>query len=139
MAGTEVSIRWSGNGLQFEAPHQSGNDFLIDGDGKAAYSPVQAFALAFAGCTGADIVDIATKMRVNFSGLAVQISGDRNSEAPRYFKAMRITYRVAGLDPADRSKIERAIALSQEKYCSVLHSLRKDMQISSELVIEQEL
>jgi putative redox protein len=136
MADTEVSIQWSGNGLRFEASHQSGNNFLIDGNGKAAYSPVQAFALAFAGCTGADIVDMAGKMRVNFKALDVHISGDRNAEAPRYFKALRITYRVTGLDPADRPKIERAIALSQEKYCSVLHSLRKDMQISSELVIE---
>jgi putative redox protein len=139
MAATEVSIQWSGNGLRFEAAHKSGNNFLIDGDGQAAYSPVQAFALAFAGCTAADIVDIAGKMRVSFSALTVHISGDRNSEAPRYFKALRITYRMAGLDPADRSKIERAIALSHEKYCSVLHSLRKDMRISSELVVEQEL
>jgi putative redox protein len=138
MADTEVSIQWSGTGLQFAAPHQSGNEFLIDGDGKTAYSPVQAFVLAFAGCTGADIVDIAGKMRVNLNGLSVQVSGDRNAEPPRYFKALRITYRVTGVDASDRPKIERAIALSHEKYCSVLHSLRKDMQITSELVIEQE-
>ncbi|HEY0811578.1 MAG TPA: OsmC family protein [Longimicrobiales bacterium] len=136
MANTEVTIQWSGDGLQFEAAHPSGNHYLIDGDGKTAYSPVQAFALAFAGCTGADIVDIAQKMRVHFSALSVQVSGERNAEPPRYFKTMHITYRVTGLAAEDRSKVERAIALSQEKYCSVLHSLRKDLKISSELVVE---
>lgn len=136
MADTEVAIRWSGAGLRFEASHPAGNTFLIDGDGKAAHSPVQAFVLSFAGCTGADIVDIADKMRVKFSAFSVVVAGNRNAEPPRYFKTLHISYRMSGLDPADRAKIERAIALSQEKYCSVLHTLRKDLQITSELVLE---
>jgi putative redox protein len=136
MPDTEVSIRWSGAGLRFEAAHPTGNSFLIDGDGKEAYSPVQAFVLSFAGCTAADVVDIAQKMRVTFSALNVGVSGNRNAEPPRYFKTLHVIYRVRGLDPGDRSKIERAITLSHEKYCSVLHSLRKDMQITSELVLE---
>lgn len=137
MADTEVAIRWSGEGLRFEATHSSGNNFQVDGDGKSAHSPVQALALALASCTAADVVDIAEKMRVPFAGLTVDVEADRNAEPPRYFTAVRITYRVSGLAADDRSKIERAIELSHEKYCSVSHSLRKDMQITSELVVEQ--
>ena len=136
MADTAVELRWSGDGLNFVAEHPSGNHHRLDGDGKTAHSPVQALALSLAGCTGSDVVDIAQKMRVSFSGLRVEVQADRNAEPPRYFKAVRMVFYVSGLDPADRDKIQRAIDLSNEKYCSVFHSLRKDLKFTSELVLE---
>ena len=136
MADAAVSIRWSGSGLRFEAAHASGNHHLLDGDGVHSHSPVQALILAVAGCTAADVVDITSKMPVSFQALVVDVEGDRNAEPPRFFKTLHIRYRVSGLAPEDESKLERAIALSHDRYCSVLHSLRKDMQITSELVLE---
>lgn len=136
MADSEVSIRWTGEGMRFHAAHDSGNDLLVDGDGQHSHSPVQALLLSLAGCTAADVVDITRKMRVDFGQLLVDVEGDRNAEPPRYFTAIRITYRISGLAAADESKLKRAIELSHEKYCSVLHSLRKDMLITSRLVME---
>jgi putative redox protein len=136
MADTAVSMRWTGTGLQFEADHPSGNSFLVDGDGRDAHSPVQSLALALASCTGADIVAIAEKMRVPFRELRIEVEADRNGEPPRFFKAVRMVFYVRGADTIDESKIQRAIELSHEKYCSVLHSLRKDMSISTKLVME---
>jgi putative redox protein len=136
MADTAVTLNWTGDGLKFVADHPSGNAHMLDGDSKAAHSPVQALALALAGCTSSDIVDIAKKMRVSFSGLRVEVEADRNSEPPRYFKAVRMRFFVRGLDAADRDKIQRAIELSNEKYCSVFHTLRKDLKFSTELVLE---
>lgn len=136
MADTAVSLHWAGSGLNFEAEHPSGNSFLLDGDGRNSHSPVQALALALAGCTGADVVEIAQKMRVPFSGLRVEVEADRNAEPPRFFKAVRMTFRVTGAAEADREKLQRALDLSHEKYCSVLHSLRKDMTITTSLVLE---
>lgn len=136
MADTAVSLHWAGSGLHFEAEHPSGNTFLLDGDGRNSHSPVQALALALAGCTGADVVEIAQKMRVPFSGLRVEVEADRNPEPPRFFKAVRMTFHVAGAAEADREKLQRALDLSHEKYCSVLHSLRKDMTITTSLVLE---
>jgi putative redox protein len=136
MADTAVTIKWTGTGLEFDADHLSGNSFHVDGNGRTAHSPVQALALALASCTGADVVDIAEKMRVPFQGLRVEVEADRNAEPPRYFKAVRIVFYVRGADPADESKILRAIELSHEKYCSVSHSLRKDMSLSMRLVLE---
>ena len=133
MADTDVSITWLGEGLRFEADHPSHNAFRLDGNSTSAYSPVQALLLALAGCTAADIVDILGKMRVSMSGLEVRVEGDRNAEAPRYFKAIRMRYVVRGLVAEDKPKLERAVQLSHEKYCSVLHSLRQDIQISSDL------
>ena len=136
MADTAVSLHWAGSGLNFEAEHPSGNSFLLDGAGRNSHSPVQALALALAGCTGADVVEIAQKMRVPFSGLRVEVEADRNAEPPRFFKAVRMTFRVTGAAEADREKLQRALDLSHEKYCSVLHSLRKDMTITTSLVLE---
>ena len=136
MADAAVSIRWSGTGLRFEASHASGNHHLLDGNGEHSHSPVQALILALAGCTAADVVDILGKMRVAFTGLVVDVEGDRNAEPPRYFTRVHMRYRLSGLAPEDEPKLTRAIALSHERYCSVLHSLRKDMKITSELVLE---
>lgn len=133
MADAQVSVSWTGEGLQFEAAHPS-HPFLADGNGVAAHSPVQMLLLALASCTAADIIDIAGKMRVAITGLDVQVEGDRNEEPPRYFKRVHMRYTARGVAEADRSKVERAVELSHEKYCSVLHSLRKDMEVSSALV-----
>lgn len=136
MADTAVTLQWSGEGMKFVADHPSGNAFRLDGDGRDSHSPVQALALALAGCTGSDVVDIAQKMRVSFRGMRVEVEADRNPEPPRYFKAIRMVFYVSGLDPADRDKIQRAIDLSNEKYCSVYHSLRKDLNFSTRLILE---
>ena len=127
-----LRIEWLGKGLRFEAQHPQ-HRFETDGDGKSAYSPVQHLLLSLASCTAADVIDITTKMRVPITGLDIEIEGDRNAEAPRYFTAIRMVYVARGVSAEDRPKIERAIELSHEKYCSVMHSLRKDIVLSSEL------
>jgi putative redox protein len=134
MADTTVALRWTGAGLQFEAEHASGHTFKLDGDGREAHSPVQALALALAGCMAADLVDITGKMRVACSGLRVEVEADRNADPPRYFKAVRMLFFVTGAEGADHAKFERALELSHERYCSVLHTLRKDMTLSTRLI-----
>lgn len=134
MADTRVELRWAGAGLRFEAEHPSGTTFRVDGDGQAAHSPVQTMALALASCMSADIIDIAGKMRVPLDGLRVELEADRNADPPRYFKAVRMVFYVSGVAAEDEPKIQRALELSQEKYCSVLHTMRKDMEFSSRLI-----
>jgi putative redox protein len=135
MADSVVTISWTGEGLRFEADHPSHNTFRIDGDGKTAHSPVQALLLSLAGCTAADIIDILKKMRVAIADLDVVVEGDRNAEPPRYFTRIHMRYTTRGLDAKDKDKLERAVNLSQEKYCSVYHSLRKDIEFSNEIII----
>lgn len=134
MADSQVTIAWTGEGLNFEAAHAAWT-FKADGDGARAHSPVQALLLSLASCTAADVIDIANKMRVTVGALEVVAEGDRNAESPRYFKAIRLRYTATGVAPQDVPKIERAIELSHEKYCSVFHSLRADIEFSSELVL----
>jgi putative redox protein len=136
MAAAQVTLAWTGEGLRFEADHPSHNAFRTDGDGKTSHSPVQMLLLALAGCTGADVIDILKKMRLPISALEVVVEADRNAEHPRYVKAIHMRFSTRGVPAAERAKVERAIQLSRETYCSVSHSLRQDIVFSTELVMD---
>jgi putative redox protein len=91
--------------------------------------------LSLASCTAADVVDILQKMRVPLGGLRVRLEGDRAAEAPRRYTSIRMVYEVSGLAREAEDKLHRAIALSQEKYCSVMHSLRADIEFRTDVVL----
>lgn len=133
MADSTVALHWTGQGMQFTGGAEGGPQAALDGNGRTAPSPVQTLLLALAACTGSDIVDIAGKMRVPMSSLDVVVEGDRNSDYPRRFNRIHVTYRAGGVAQTDREKVVRALALSEEKYCSVLHTLRTDLAYSSAL------
>jgi putative redox protein len=90
---------------------------------------MEMLLMSLAGCMGVDVVDILTKMRVPLGGLAVRVEADRRKEPPRRLLAVRLTYRVEGVPASDRGKLQRAIDLSRERYCSVLHSLQPDLDL----------
>jgi putative redox protein len=72
-------------------------------------------------------------MRLPFTAIDVVVEADRRPEPPRRFTAIRLKYIVAGVPPADEAKVWRAIDLSRDTYCSVLHSLRSDTEIAIDL------
>ncbi len=130
MAGMEVELRWAGAGLRFESGTAGG--LVIDGDAEAGPSPMQSLLLGLAGCMAVDVIMILEKMRVPLEGLTVRVEGERAPEPPRRFTQIRLVYETSGLAPADGEKLDRAIELSRDKYCSVLHTLRPDTVVSIE-------
>ncbi len=126
MADVKASITWTGNGLTFDGGSVDGPRIRLDGSGATGPSPMTTLLLAFGGCMAADVVDISTKGRTTFSGLDVSIEGDRATEVPRRFTRVVMQFTVRGADAADAPKFQRALDLSQEKYCSVLHTLKAD-------------
>jgi putative redox protein len=126
----EVELRWQGEGLRFEAGGPGGG--IIDGDAEVGPSPMQSLLLGLAGCMAVDVVMILQKMRVPLGGLRVRVTGERAPEPPRRFTRIGLVYEVSGLAPEDGEKLDRAIALSRDKYCSVLHSLRPDIEVGIE-------
>ena len=134
MADIDVEARWSGTGLEFVGRGRAGREVLIDGDTKSAVSPVETLALALATCMAADIIDITGKMRLPVESLDVKLSGTRNPEPPRRFLSMKVLFTVGGVSDGDAPKLERALDLSRETYCSVLHTLRQDVDVEFELV-----
>ncbi len=129
-----VRLTWSGEGLRFSG---GGTDpqtpeVLIDGDGVTGPSPMLALLLAAASCAGADVVVILEKMRVGLRSLAVDVEGTRRDEEPRRYIAVQFRFSICG-DGLDRAQAERAVSLSLEKYCSVIHSMAPDISIDYDL------
>jgi putative redox protein len=129
MSPALVTLRWSGD-QRYEGGRVGGPTVVIDSDGIAGPSPTTALLLALAGCMAVDVIDIAAKMRVPVAALEVEVAGDRRDEPPRRFTAIRLRYAISGVAPADEGKVQRAIDLSRDKYCSVWHTLKDDIELS---------
>ena len=122
-----VELEWEG-GLRFRG-RAGEREQRLDGDSAAAVSPVESLALALAGCMGSDVVHILVKGRVELKGLSARLIAERAPEDPRRLVKVDLRFAVRGAVPAD--KVERAIMLSREKYCSVWHSLRPDIAFTT--------
>jgi putative redox protein len=89
-------------------------------------------AVALAGCTGMDVVSVLKKMRVDYERFTVRVEGELTEEHPKHYISMHIIYEFKGNDlPLD--KLQKAIDLSQERYCGVSASYRKAMKLTHEI------
>lgn len=109
-------------GMAFTA-HINNHDVLMDttaADGglDSGPSPKRLMLAALAGCTGVDIVSILNKMKVPFSNFSIDINAALTEEHPKIYHQVKITYKIK-LAEADKSKMQKAVVLSQEKYCGV--------------------
>ena len=100
----------------------------LDSASVVGLSPMQALGFALSGCMAMDVVHVLTKGRHDLRGLRVDFTGQRATDEPRRFTAITLHYTITGDVPAD--KIERALELSREKYCSVWHSMRQDIELT---------
>jgi putative redox protein len=105
------------------------NAIVIDGDSVAGPSPMQLAAFGLAGCMAIDVVSILEKGRHALTGLRASFSGERAATPPRRYMRMTLHFHVTGAVPAEA--IERAIALSRDKYCSVWQSFRHDIDFTT--------
>ncbi len=129
-----VDLTWQG-GMRFAA--RSGTaEFVLDGPGNAVPTPVQALAGSLAACMGIDLVQILTKGRHPLKALQAHFVGSRRGEEPKRFTEVTLHFAVSGDIPPDA--VERAIALSREKYCSVWHSLRQDIALHTTYEIRKD-
>jgi putative redox protein len=123
-----ITLEWE-EALRFRGGEPGGPSVLIDGDNAEGPGPMLTLLLAAAACTGSDVVVVLKKMRVPFSALRIEVSAVRRETEPRRYVSLHLDYSLsgAGIDPA---KVRRAIDLSLEKYCSVIHSLASDIAIT---------
>jgi putative redox protein len=97
-------------------------------------SPPKALAYAVMACMGMDVVHMLQKGRQDLRSLSVSFEGERADEHPRRFVSMRLTFHITG--QVDGAAIERAIELSRTKYCSVWNTLRPDIDLTTNYVLE---
>jgi putative redox protein len=127
-----VSLFWEGD-LRFRAASETA-EIVLDGDSAAGPSPVQLLAFSLAGCMAIDVIVTLRKGRHPVTALSVKLAGTRADNPPRRFLAMRLDFEIRGSVPAPA--VERAIQLSRDKYCSVWHSLRQDIELTTAFDIQ---
>ena len=137
MAQEEIKVDWLEN-MAFKA-EVNGHEIILDaveavGGENRGPRPKPLMMVALAGCTGMDVISILKKMRVEVEGFSVRVIGDLTEEHPKHFEKMHVIYEFKGKDlPMD--KLEKAISLSEERYCGVSVSYRQAMGITSEIRI----
>lgn len=119
-----AALTWDGD-RRFSATAKGGA-ITIDGDSIVGPSPMETLAFSLAGCMAIDVVDILRKGHHPIAGLETQFVGERSEEPPRHYLRVTLNYVIKGDVPA--TAIARAIQLSREKYCSVWHSMRQDIE-----------
>ena len=100
----------------------------LDSGSAEGPSPTQALAFGLAGCMAMDVVHVLTKGRCALRGLRLDLSGQRAATDPHRFTEIGLHFTITG--DVQTSRIDRAIKLSREKYCSVWHSMRQDIPLT---------
>jgi putative redox protein len=121
--------------LYFKGSTQRGYEVEFDVKYEEGCSPTETLLLSLAGCISIDVVHILRKMRCEVSRYEVEAQGVRNSNPPQYYRSFDIMIHISG-NGITPKKIDRAINLSLSTYCSVYHSLRKDIQVNVTYRIE---
>lgn len=129
MADVDVELRWT-EGSRLDV-RTAGKETALDWD--HGPSPVQALVYALAACMASDVVIILEKARLPLRGLVTRATATRAASPPRRLLSVEIAFEVTGDLPPDR--VERAIALSRETYCSVWHSLAKDIELRTRYAV----
>jgi putative redox protein len=133
----ESHTTWKG-GTQYEGTTESGHSLLFDTDAShtAGPSPMEAVLTALRACTSVDMVSILRKKRQPLGSLMVRAQAAQATEAPRVFTSIHVTYTVGSTEgeaPLDRHAVEAAVALSEQKYCSVSIMLGCSVKITTSI------
>lgn len=134
-----VKCTWKGK-MAFEADIM-GHKIIIDAGENAGGEnrgpiPKPLLLAALAGCTGMDVASLLKKMRVEIKDFNLQVNGDLSEEHPKYYTRIHLVYEFRGRD-LDKDKIEKAVKLSQEKYCGVNYMLKKATEMDYEIIYDE--
>lgn len=131
-----ITVEWKGN-REFVGIGPSGNGFVMDaypesGGNNLGPTPFEAFVAAGAACSGMDVIQILEKKRQKVTAYRIEVDGERTEEGkyPRPYISMSFKHIVEGED-IDVVAVEQAVRLSDEKYCSVIATLRAAPSIVS--------
>ncbi len=132
-----VNVNWLDN-MGFEADIR-GTKLILDADQKVGGNnrgpqPKPLMLVSIAGCTGMDVISILKKMRVEVKKFNVRVEGDLTEEHPKHFTKMHIIYEFTGKD-LPMSKLEKAVDLSQDRYCGVSYNYRDAFELTHEIKV----
>ena len=126
------SVSWT-DGMAVVGKSGSGHEVMMDGAREVGGQdrgamPKELTLLSLGGCTALDVVSIMRKMQVPFTSFRIDLEADTADTHPSVFTEIRLVYRTEG-EGVQREKVDRAIQLSQDRYCGVTHMLNKTAKI----------
>ena len=136
-----IVLNWKGN-FRFEAKNEKGLSINFDalvkyGGEETAPTPMETVLACLAGCTSFDVINILKKKRQNITAYSVETEAERSEEPPEVFTKIHIKYIIKGKN-ISKEAVEKAIQLSNDKYCSVGAMLKKTAEITTSYEIMQE-
>jgi len=133
-----INIKWQG-GMAFEGTTESGHSVLMDaapevgGENKGA-RPMEMVLLGLGGCTSIDVIMMLQKAKQAGEDCQVEIRSERSDSIPKVFTKIHVHFKITGQD-LNPKKVERAVNLSAEKYCSVSKMLEASVEMSHDFEI----
>lgn len=137
MSTNKVDVSWTGE-MAFEAD-VNGFKLVIDADEKVGGQnkgprPKPLTLASLGGCTAMDVISILKKMRIEPTWFNVEVEGELTEEHPKYYHTIRLTYQFKG-ENLEMEKLQKAVDLSQERYCGVSALLSKGAKIESKIEV----
>ena len=131
---SKAKVTWT-SGMQFVGVADSNHSIVLDstadvGGSDTGARPYELFLIGLAGCTGMDVISILKKKKQEVTLFEVSVEAERSSDYPKVYKRIIVTYKVGGKN-IDRAAVERAIELSETKYCASYATLSKAAEMSS--------
>jgi len=123
-------VRWI-QGKQFVGIDSTNHSVVLSTpDEGIGMKPSELLLVALASCTAVDVVEILAKKRLTLESLEIAASGEQDQDPPWTFRKIHLLYKFKGRDLTEK-EVQKAIALSEEKYCSVSATLRGVAQITT--------
>lgn len=129
----KTTVRWAGD-ASFVAESESGHQVIMDGPPdfggqNKGPRPMEMLLIGMGGCTSFDVVLILKKSRQDIRDCVAEITAERAETDPKVFTKIHIHFVVTGKD-LDPKRVEKAVTLSEEKYCSASIMLGKTAEIT---------
>jgi len=133
-------IAWVDNAL-FVGEAGSGHTVTMDGSPDVggrnlAARPMEMVLIGMGGCTAIDVVSMLKKQRQDIRDVVVELVAERADDHPKVFTQVKVVYRVRGKG-LNRALVERAVSLSDEKYCSATAMVRQSATVTHEVALEE--
>lgn len=138
-----ITVNWLQKGFHMEAGNEEGGKIRMDGNTEiggleGGISPMQLLLAGIGGCSAIDVIAILEKQKQPLKNLSVEVTADKEKRKEGFseFKKIHLHFKVYG--ELDAKKVERALSLSIEKYCSVSKALEKGSEISYDYVLNSD-
>ena len=137
MKAERITTVWMDE-MAFEAS-VNGHKIILDAEANVGGldrgpRPKPLMQVSLAGCTAMDVISILKKMRVEVEDFRVHVDGELTEEHPKHYSKMHIIYEFTGKN-LPMAKIEKAVTLSQDRYCGVSYLYKKVMDLTYEIVV----